>query len=123
MLGHASTLVSDGVIQLAELEQAAISQQELFSMLRAAKIRQLGEVGRAYLEAYGFLSVWRARRPIPGLPVLPNEDAEYAARLIDAGDRVACDYCGWVTTSPARRCAHCGREQFRPAVTSAPQSS
>src|SRR4051812_14163431 len=123
MLGHASTLVSDGVIQLAELEQAAISQQELFSMLRAAKIRQLGEVGRAYLEAYGFLSVWPARRPIPGLPVLPNEDAEYAARLVSAGDQVACNYCGWVTTSPAQRCAHCGRGQFGPAVTSAPQSS
>src|SRR4051812_18331193 len=123
MLGHASTLVRDGVIQLAELEQAAISQQELFALLRASKIRQLGEVGRVYLEAYGFLSVWRARRPVPGLAVLPNEDGEFAARLVTARDQAACDYCGWVTDAPAKRCAHCAREHFTPAVTSAAQSS
>lgn len=122
MLGHASTLVRDGVIQLAELEQAAISQQQLFSLLRGAKVRQLGEVGRAYLEAYGFLSVWRRSEALPGLAVLPNEDDEYASRLVAAPDRTACKYCGWVTTPPAQRCAHCSREHFDAAVTGAPSS-
>jgi uncharacterized membrane protein YcaP (DUF421 family) len=123
MLGHASTLVRDGMIQLAELEQAAISQQQLFSLLRGSKVRQLGEVQRAYLEAYGFLSVWRKREPAPGLAVLPNEDDEYTARLVPSKDHAACNYCGFVTSSPAQRCAQCGREHFGPAVTAAAQTS
>jgi uncharacterized membrane protein YcaP (DUF421 family) len=117
ILGRGSTLVSDGVVQLGALRRARISQQQLFSTLRAAKVRHLGELERVYLEAYGFFSLRRRKEPLPGLPVLPLDDPELAARLVVPDPTcLVCSYCGLGAASPPPRCENCGHEDFRPAV-------
>lgn len=117
LLGHASALVRDGVVQIEELRRAAISQQQLFSTLRGAKIRQLGELSRVYLEAYGFFSLRKREEPEPGLSVLPLDDPELSARLEADPERCACGYCGRLaprgTSDP---CPNCHHRDFGPAV-------
>jgi uncharacterized membrane protein YcaP (DUF421 family) len=119
ILGRGSTLVSDGVVQLAALRHARISQQQLFSTLRAAKVRQLGELERVYLETYGFFSLRRRKEPRPGLPVLPDDDPGIAARLVADGTYLVCSYCGLGVLTRPPRCDNCRHEDFRPAVKAA----
>ncbi len=120
ILGRSSALVRDGVLQISELRRAAISQQQLFSTLRASKIRQLGELERVYLEAYGSFTLRRRQRPLPGLAVLPLDDPSLVARLCEDPDNLVCCYCGCSSGATPPHCENCGHEAFRPAVRQAP---
>ena len=73
MEGQTRCLVSDGVVQLTQLESGRLSTERLFELLRLAGITQLGEVKRAYLEQSGELSVFAAppAEVRAGLPIVP----------------------------------------------------
>ncbi|MDF2691719.1 MAG: hypothetical protein K0S65_102 [Labilithrix sp.] len=116
--GEPSCLVSEGCLDLRNLDRERISQEELFEILRGAGISQLGEVKRAYLEQSGTLSVFAfaPRHVRTGLPIVPPWDiAEPEA--FHAGDEqappgdYACMMCGERATrgtaSPLQACPRC----------------
>ncbi|RYY10916.1 MAG: DUF421 domain-containing protein, partial [Cytophagaceae bacterium] len=48
--GDAVVLLRDGVLDLAVLQRQALSQEQVFGLLRNENIRQLGELRRVYFE-------------------------------------------------------------------------
>src|SRR4051812_21240922 len=56
--GSMVTLVTDGVLNLREMNKIKITKQQVYEVLRSKKIFQLGKVKRLYLEACGEFSVY-----------------------------------------------------------------
>jgi len=115
LVGRASILVRDGVVLPPELQRARISQQQLFSVLRAQRVLELGEVERVYLEACGAFSILRRKLPRAGLPVLPPPTIGLVGTLIRAGGRV-CGYCGTSAPEEEATCSNCGHREWVDAV-------
>ncbi|HKO53836.1 MAG TPA: YetF domain-containing protein [Polyangiaceae bacterium] len=116
LIGKTSILVRDGVILPRELEQARVSQQQLFSVLRAQHVRHLGEVERVYLEAFGAFSVLRRAQPTPGLSVFPSTHLPLPHP--ESGASV-CSYCGQRapdTEDASSRCENCQEAQWTEPV-------
>lgn len=119
-----SELVRLGVLQLSELEQAKLSREDVFELLRNQSVRQLGEVQRAYLEQNGQLSLFTFPQgaALVGVPIVPPWDLQWPA-VVPPGtphlQPLACLQCGAVAKdgiSPGR-CHHCGKSRgFTPAV-------
>jgi hypothetical protein len=118
--GHAAVLLRDGVLDLAAMQQHALSQEQLFGLLRNENISQLGELRRVYFEVSGELSIYKLPAPVPGLSVLPRADAPAAAPAGPAHGYAACGACGQVP--PARYghahgpCQRCGAASWQPAA-------
>jgi uncharacterized membrane protein YcaP (DUF421 family) len=122
--GHAAVLLRDGVLDLAAMQQHALSQEQLFGLLRNENISQLGELRRVYFEVSGELSIYKLPAPVPGLSVLPRADAPAAAPAGPAHGYAACGACGQVP--PARYghasghahgpCQRCGAVSWQPAA-------
>lgn len=72
--GDVCLLVSDGVINNAQLEKEKISKPQLFAMLRNENIFNLGNVERVYLEANGNISIFTSSTGEPGLSIVPAAD-------------------------------------------------
>jgi uncharacterized membrane protein YcaP (DUF421 family) len=116
LLGRTSILIRDGVVLPRELEQAHVSQQQLFSVLRAQHVRHLGEIERVYLEAFGAFSVLRRAQATPGLSVLPPARASSSR---PANGPCVCSYCGQQaphTVDAASRCDNCQKGQWTEPV-------
>ncbi|HYQ25630.1 MAG TPA: hypothetical protein VER04_00385, partial [Polyangiaceae bacterium] len=97
-----------------------LSQQQLFSVLRAQHVRHLGEVERVYLEACGAFSVLRRATPVSGLSVLPSPVA-----VPHASDERVCSYCG--QRAPSRpsekeRCDNCQHAAWTEPVAVEPRA-
>jgi uncharacterized membrane protein YcaP (DUF421 family) len=107
--GDLALLVRDGRLELAEMHRHALSQEQLFGMLRNENIRQLGELRRVYLEANGRLSFYKLPQPQPGLTVLPRADAPPAATAGPAYNRLVCGTCGHTATATDHAGTHCMR--------------
>lgn len=118
VLGNASLLVKNGVLKVKEMAGSRVSAQQVFSLLRAKEIRQLGEVKRVYLEACGIFSVYKNPTPTEGLPILPPEDRKIFKEIIKNNDIVACQRCGYTTnqSQSASRCPVCGNETWVAAI-------
>ena len=115
--GDLSLLVRDGCLELAEMQRHALSQEQLFGMLRNESIAHLGELRRVYLEANGRLSFYKLPQPRPGLSVLPRADAPPPAADGPAHGRQVCATCGYVPIPPAPAappCPRCGAENWTP---------
>jgi len=108
LIGKDSLLVRDGVLLPRELEHAHLSQQQLFSVLRAQHVRHLGEVERVYLEACGAFSVLRRAKPVAGLSVLPSAAATSGPR---PGPDLVCSYCGQIAPNQPGADPRCGNCQ------------
>lgn len=116
--GDLQQVVTDGELDIAAMAQVRLSREQLFAQLRKAKIQQLGQVKRAYMEANGEFSVYQQTPPKPGLSVLPQQDQA----LLDAEpvDKrlTACLRCGH--TEPAQhqppQCPRCQSRQWTKAV-------
>lgn len=99
--GRPETLIVEGRFVLETLKTSARSRNEIYMGLRMAKIEQLGEVKRSYLEINGEMSVFRFDEPDvrPGLSVMPEDTYD---KPILKGEKVpsmgeyACMYCGHV---------------------------
>ena len=120
VVGKGAVLVKDGTLLTDELRKTGLSQQQLFSAFRTQKVRQLGEIQRAYLEGHGGFSIIRHAKPKPGLSVLPTDDADLQRRLCTSDDLRACGYCGHtVTAGGTGECANCHRQTWQAAVSEA----
>lgn len=117
--GDLALLVRDGCLELATMQQHALSQEQLFGLLRNESIAQLGELRRVYLEANGRLSYYKLPTPQPGLSVLPRPDAPPPAPDGPAHDKQACGTCGLVaspTDHAGTHCRQCGADNWLPAT-------
>lgn len=94
--GKESLLVKDGVLQLEALNEARISKQQLFTVLRDQKIFNLGKVERLYLEACGLFNTYQFKDKRPGLTVLPASD--HALKHFQELDHklMVCGFCGHI---------------------------
>jgi uncharacterized membrane protein YcaP (DUF421 family) len=113
--GKVNTLVKNGVIQIQAMNKERITQQQLFAMLRDQHIRHLGMVARAYLEAQGTLSIFKATTERPGLSTLPLEDAALIDASPAAVGQCACRRCGNLATQEGM-CSECNYRHWAQAV-------
>jgi uncharacterized membrane protein YcaP (DUF421 family) len=121
--GIETVLVKDGIIQIEQMGQERISRQQLFAVLRAQNIYNLGKVERLYLEGSGLFSIYTSDTEKPGLSALPlnlkeiNEDDVRGMQEL-ATDMCACQHCGnTVQESDSKRaCSVCGDNDWVKAV-------
>ncbi len=117
--GKMAMLVRDGCLDLKQMHTYALSQEQLFGLLRNESIAQLGELRRVYMEANGRLSLYKLAEPRPGLSVLPHDDYPPAAVTGPAHDLEVCGTCGHVpspTEHAGTRCSNCGYQNWLPAT-------
>lgn len=107
--GDLALLVRDGCLELATMQKHALSQEQLFGLLRNESIAQLGELRRVYLEANGRLSYYKLPTPQPGLSTLPRADAPPPAATGPAHGQQVCGTCGLVASATDHAGTHCRR--------------
>jgi len=117
--GRMCILVTDGVLQNSVMNAEQIGKNQLFAMLRAKDVTQLGELERVYLEATGDFSIFSARTPRPGLSTLPEKDHALLKAQDCAEGVYACCYCGTTRTDgmDADACRNCHHREWAGAVT------
>ena len=119
LVGSVRTVVADGVLQLAALEHAVLSQEQVFAQLRGESLEHLGQVRRLYMEANGTFSLVEEAEPRPGLSIIPGCDEAFRALQPVVAGKFACAACGQVAAAPqkpAHSCPHCGAREWQPAV-------
>jgi len=117
--GNLTTVVTDGVLQLAHMEQAVLSQERLFAQLRGESLEHLGQVRRLYMEANGTFSLVEEKEPKPGLSLIPGWDHDFRQAQPSAPGTFACLRCGQTVEAaqlPATACPHCAARAWEPAV-------
>lgn len=121
--GRPEQAVRDGVVCGPFLNSTTLGTSELFQQLREKGVRHLGEVEHAIVEADGVLTVFKASRERPGLPILPPWEIERPAEVHPSStDRLlSCMQCGQ-TSSPTTTCAHCGHDRWTLAITTGGRS-
>ena len=110
--GVPEEVMRDGVICKPFLSSTSMGTSELFQELRERGIEHLGQVAGAYVEADGALTVFRAKQPRPGLPIVPPWEIEKPKEAREG--TLACMRCGAVAEH-AGTCGHCGNEHFTAA--------
>lgn len=114
--GKPGMLVADGVMQVATMKKFRISQQQIFSQLRAKKIYNLGMVDRMYLESNGMFSIFKAKVSKHGLSVLPPNDPQIQS-IQRKSTLMVCINCGYVKEHDnINVCKDCGYEKWIEAV-------
>jgi uncharacterized membrane protein YcaP (DUF421 family) len=117
--GTATTLVTDGVLELPIMEQVGLSQERLFAQLRGESLEHLGQVRRLYMEANGTFSLVKWEEPQPGLSIIPGWDEGFREVQPVVAATFTCRHCGQVAAVaqvPATACPHCGARDWEPAV-------
>ena len=119
--GTPKELIRDGVVGKAFLKSRTMGISELFQELREKGIEHLGQVGRAYVEPDGKLTVYRALEARPGLPIVPPFEVEPPPMISadaqpTAGGNLVCTRCGTLQqiapgASPGP-CPHCGNQNW-----------
>lgn len=117
--GHTIMLVKDGVLQLEQLDRINVTREQLFAILRAEGIYQLGQIKRVYQESNGNFSIY-PREPIaPGYSILPKMDAQLSKEMqhATADELQVCRHCGLVVKSKKHEaCSSCGHKDWESAV-------
>jgi uncharacterized membrane protein YcaP (DUF421 family) len=118
--GKEAVLVKDGVLEVAELEAANISRQQLYGVLRAQNIYNLGEVERVYIEGCGIFSVFKFDAPKPGLSIYPSRDGEALENQHKSDEHFyVCRMCGRTAENEKERhgsCGNCGSKNWEEAI-------
>ncbi|MFD2573915.1 DUF421 domain-containing protein [Spirosoma soli] len=118
--GRPVYVIENGCILVKNFKQEDITQDELFTALRLAGIKQLGEVQTAILEPTGEVSVF----PYPktdikaGLPVLPKALQEFSEEIEHSGT-YACTNCGHIETlgvNDQPTCSNCTHQHWVKAM-------
>jgi uncharacterized membrane protein YcaP (DUF421 family) len=125
--GVPEEVIRDGVVCSGFLTSTTMGVSELYQELREKGIEHLGQVGRAYIESDGVLTVFKAQHERPGLPIVPPlEVAPHtviaAGAPVGTATSLACTHCGTVCdVEPGlapQSCLHCGHHHWtapRPA--------
>jgi uncharacterized membrane protein YcaP (DUF421 family) len=118
--GKEAVLVKDGVLEVAQLNAANISRQQLYGVLRAQNIYNLGEVERVYIEGSGIFSVFKLDAPKPGLSLFPTRDDKILDGQQKADEHFyVCRMCGRTAESEREKnghCNNCGCENWEEAI-------
>jgi uncharacterized membrane protein YcaP (DUF421 family) len=112
--GTLSTIIRDGELDTEELKRLRLSKHQLFAILREKKIQNLGEIERAYWEACGICTIYKANNKKPGLAILPEEDHSIfnIQHQLDSGLR-ACGHCGHVQNiQQGLQCTVCHQNEW-----------
>jgi uncharacterized membrane protein YcaP (DUF421 family) len=120
--GKEAVLLKDGVIDVKQLDAANISRQQLYGVLRAQNIFNLGEVERVYIEACGIFSVFKYDTPKPGLSIFPSRDGD----ILDGQQKpdehfYVCQMCGRTAENENEKnghCNNCGCQNWEEAIIS-----
>jgi len=118
-MGNISTLVKDGVIDVAALESVTLSRERLMAQLRAVGVTQMGTIKRFYMESSGAFTLVKNPEPVPGLPTLPEWDDELTQCFEYAKDMQVCSYCALTQGQPfneSNPCPNCGKKVWATAV-------
>jgi hypothetical protein len=115
--GALDTLVKDAVIDPKAMMKTRITKGRIMAELRSEQIKHMGEVKRLYMEANGTFTIIKAIEPLPGLPVIPENDPEFLRELPRNGILV-CHTCGARNPVPSREndCPNCSDKHWVPAV-------
>jgi uncharacterized membrane protein YcaP (DUF421 family) len=116
--GYSVRLVVDGLLDLQGITRARVTQQEVFSELRQAGVRELGEIQRAYLETDGQVSVfvYPEEHVRIGLPIMPRNVEECVelsrGAIIPTETSYSCLNCGYThPMDKGNTLPHCPRCQ------------
>lgn len=110
--------VRGGVLPVSFLDSTTMSTLELFQQLRREGVEHLGQVDHAYVETDGSLTVFKAKKSRPGLPIVPPWElqAPPEARFADAvGSTLACMKCGTLLSpleAQATACPNCRHDRW-----------
>lgn len=110
--GDINILVSDGALQLGNMEHSKIPKDQVFAKLRGFRVKHLGEVKRLYLEADGSISLLRRQEVMAGLCILPEWDKAFIGRLEIRQDEKVCDNCGCRREGADGHCYHCNASHW-----------
>jgi uncharacterized membrane protein YcaP (DUF421 family) len=119
--GEPKELILDGVVCQQFFGSSTMGVSELFQQLREKGIEHLGQVGRAYVEPDGVLTVYRPLEARPGLAIVPPFEIEppvlVAADAPATGNgALACTRCGTLQQLAAGmnpgNCPHCGNSHW-----------
>lgn len=119
--GDPEEVIRDGVICRTFFNSTTMGVSELFQELREKGIEHLGQVGRAYIESDGVLTVFRAMDARPGLPIVPPFEVEpppaiAANEAVGEATELACTHCGHLVDVPASAvpgdCTQCGHRHW-----------
>jgi uncharacterized membrane protein YcaP (DUF421 family) len=115
--GQLYVLVKDGVLQKDVQAKTAITNQQVFEVLRSRQIYNLANVKRMYIEACGLFSVYKEKKEKPGLSIYPQIDKTIyeSYEKVYEGQK-ACSNCGVVEPSATAACPNCGKDQWVKAI-------
>ena len=119
VLGKISTLISDGVLDMKELQRVGLSHERVFAQLRSQGVLQLGSVSRFYMEASGSFTLVQNPAPVPGLCVLPPWDDPLRDCFKEHPENQLCVQCGFPQKNVGRKydkCPNCSSEKWVTAV-------
>ncbi len=120
--GKEEVLLKDGVLEVKKLEETNISRQQLYGVLRAQNIFNLGEVERVYIEGCGIFSVFKSDSPKPGLSIFPTRDGDVLeAQETPEENFYVCRMCGRTAENEKEKnghCNNCGCETWEEAIIS-----
>jgi uncharacterized membrane protein YcaP (DUF421 family) len=117
--GKLTILIKNGVLQLNEMHRAGMSKQNLFAVLRARQIFNLGKVKRVYFEACGIINIYKDETDSPGLAILPGNEIEFMHQKLRIEEsKIACANCGYVADTNAKdsECRNCRDNDWMKAV-------
>lgn len=94
--GDVHCVMRENHINIQVLKKEGFPPEELFDSLRQARVSQLGQVDRIYLEPSGEFSIFFLEddKVVPGLPLFPEELLE-GKRHIDVAGTYSCIHCGY----------------------------
>lgn len=106
--------VRDGVMCRDFLSSDSLSRNELFQQLREHGVEHLGEVAHAYIETDGALTVFKANKSRPGLPIVPpweiEPPTEVKATQTAGMDSLVCKQCGTTADRDRSTCLNCNHD-------------
>ncbi len=109
-------MVEDGVITIENLRRERLASDEIYLMLREKGYSNLGQVGIAYWESSGELSIFRSDKETHnfGLPLVPPPDELHGDLLHDITLPAACLECGYVAEVlvDSGRCPKCRHRRW-----------
>ena len=107
--GKSLYIVEDGLLVLEKIKKGKMSHDEFFAEMRLQGIEHLGQVRVGLLETDGEFSIllFAHDEVRYGLPLFPKQ--YQAVDHIEAGQRYACMYCGYVEklSVPDNLCRRC----------------
>ncbi|WP_205509556.1 DUF421 domain-containing protein [Longitalea arenae] len=114
VLGQMYVLVKDGILQTNELSKEYVSRNQIFSILRAKNVINLGMVKRLYLETSGAFTMYMYNKERPGLSLLPREDEDLFNAQYLVTDKKVCNICGqlYEQTKVPDACGNCHSKEF-----------